>query len=59
MSVAGEGLTEPNLYFRTAKMQTDPSGPQFITTHRVVSFVGMEFTDRIRIIDEKNCCLWV
>ena len=26
MSVAGEGLTEPNLYFRTAEMQTNLAG---------------------------------
>ena len=27
MSVAGDGLTEPNPYFASGKMQTDPDSP--------------------------------
>jgi hypothetical protein len=33
MSAAGEGSTEPNLYFRKAKMQTNPSH-SFSENHR-------------------------
>ena len=41
-SVAGDGLTEPNLYFASGKMQTDPdSPPTDIATLWVVIFIGM------------------
>ena len=42
MSVAGDGLTEPNLYFAIGKMQTDPDSPPIKkTTQRVAFFIGI------------------
>ena len=49
MSVAGDGLTEPNLYFAIGKMQTDPDSPpikkatQMICTPKVRHFWGVYF----------------
>ena len=42
MSVAGDGLTEPNLYFAIGKMQTDPDSPPIKkATQRVAFFIGI------------------
>jgi len=39
-SIAGEGSTEPNLYFACGKMQTDPDSPPIKkTTLEVVLFI--------------------
>ena len=34
MSVAGDGSTEPNIYFAGGKMQTDPDSPPTETATR-------------------------
>ena len=46
-SIAGEGSTEPNLYFACGKMQTDPDSPPIKkTTLEVVFFIALAFRRR-------------
>ena len=41
-SIAGEGSTEPNLYFACGKMQTDPDSPPIKKTTFEVNVIKLE-----------------